>query len=77
MTASNCLKRIYSKLITYENSPPFRKRVLISQREVRNFEDIIVKRYTDIIEMARKEAIQVISYIGQENYYVQSENHLD
>ena len=40
-------------------------------------EDVIVKRDTSKIGMARKEVIQVISDIGQKNLFAQADNHLD
>ena len=54
-----------------------RKRTLIPQNQVKYVEDIIVTRETENLGMSRKDTIQVISDIGQENSYVQSDNHLN
>ena len=40
-------------------------------------EDIIIKRDTVNLGISRKEAIQVISELGQAKLFVQEENHLD
>ena len=40
-------------------------------------DDIINKIDTEKLGMSRKEVIQVISELGQEKLFVQSENHLD
>ena len=46
MTVANFLKRIGSKPITYKNSFPMIKRMLLSKSQVKYVEDIIVTRYT-------------------------------
>ena len=40
-----------------------KKRVLLSENQVKYVEDIIIKRNTANLEMSRKEVIQVISEI--------------
>ena len=77
MTVANFLKRIVSKLITYENAFPPRKRELILQRQVKYVEDIIFTRDMTNIGMERKGVIQVISDTGQKNYCVQADIQLD
>ena len=77
MTVVNGLKINDSKPITYENYFLLRKRLLLSQRQLKYVEDIIFTRDTENVGMTRKEVIQVISDIRKENYYVQAENHLD
>ena len=57
--------------------PPPRNQALLSHRQVKYVEDIIVTRDTANLGMSRKEVIQIISDIGQENSYVQADNHLD
>ena len=73
MKVANILKRIFSK---YNNSLPMIKWALISKSQVKYVEYIIVTRDTENFGILRKEVIQVISDIRQENYYVQAENHL-
>ena len=72
----NVLRRIGRKPIPYENVFPEKKRSLLSNSQVKYVEDIIIKRDTANHGMSRKEVIQVISEIGQEKSFVQSENHL-
>ena len=76
-TVFNVLQRISKKLIIYENAFPMKKRVLLSESQVKYVEDIIVKSDTENLGMSRKEVIQVISDIGQSKWFVQAENHLD
>ena len=73
----NCLQRIGNKAITNENAYSPRQGALISQRQVKYVEDIIVTRDTENLGMSRSEVIQKISDIGQASSYVQAENHLD
>ena len=54
-----------------------RKWVLLPQKQVKYVEDIIVIRETENLGMSMKDTIHVISDIGQENSYVQSDNHLN
>ena len=75
-TVTNCLQRIGSKLITYENASPLRNQALLSQIQVRYVEYIIITSDTAKLGISRREVIQTISDIGQAYYYVQSENHL-
>ena len=63
----NVLQRIGRKTITYKNFFPEKKRSLLSNSQVNYVEDIIIKRETEKLGMSRKEAIQVISELGQEN----------
>ena len=62
MTMANCLKTIDSKKTTHNNSYPIRKRVLLSQRQVKYVEDIIVTRHMENLGISRKEMIQVIRH---------------
>ena len=77
MKMVNFFRRIGSKPITYENASPLRKRALLSEMQGNYVQDIIVTIDTANLGMSRRDAIQVISYIGQANSYVQAENHLD
>ena len=63
--------------IKYQNSFPLIKWALLSQRQLKYVEDIIVTIYTANFGVERKETIQVISDIGQANTYVQEYNQLD
>ena len=74
---ANCLKRMIRNLITYNNSFPIIKRTLPLQRQIKYVEDEIFTRDTENLGMSMKEVIQIISDIGQENSYVQADNHLD
>ena len=56
----NVLYSIGRKPITYENSFPIKKRSLLSERQVKYLEDMIVKIDTEKLWMSRKEVIQVI-----------------
>ena len=47
------------------------------ESQVKNVEDIVVKRDTENLGILRKEVIEVISELGQAKYFVQAENHLD
>ena len=71
------MKIIGIKSITHVNAFSMIKQVLLSERQVNYVDDIIVTRGTDNLGMSRKEVIQVISDIGQENYYFQAEHFLD
>ena len=75
-TVFNVLRRIGRKPITYENVFPVKKRSLLSEKQVKYVEDIIIKIDTNL-GMSRKELIQVISELGQEKSFVQADNHLD
>ena len=57
------MQRIGRKPITYENASPLINQALISQRQVKYVEDIIVKRYTVKLGMSRREVIHMISDI--------------
>ena len=59
-TVANCLKIIGSKTIKYENALPLRYQVLLSERQVKYVEDIVVIRDTANLGMSSKEVIQVI-----------------
>ena len=59
-TVFNVLQRIGRKPITYENSLPMKKMVLLSENQVKYVEDIIVTRDTENHWMSRNEVIQVI-----------------
>ena len=76
-TVTNCLQRIGSKLITYENASPLRNQALLSQIQVRYVEYIIITSDTAKLGISRREVIQTISDIGQASSFVQAENHLD
>ena len=52
MTVINCLKRIGSRQIKFENSYPPGKQALILQRQVKYVEDIIVTRDTANLGMS-------------------------
>ena len=65
ITVSNCLKRIGRKPIKYYNYFPMRHQLLLSEREVKYVEYIIVTRYRENLGMSNKEVIQVISDIQQ------------
>ena len=65
-TAFYVLQWIGRKTITYENAFPRKNRGLLSERQVKYVEDIIVKRDTANLELSGKEVIEFISYIGQE-----------
>ena len=73
----NVLQRIGRKPITYENFFPMKKSSLLSERQEKYVEDIIIKRDTANLRMSRKELIQVILDLGQEKLFVKAENHLD
>ena len=45
---------------------------LLSENQVKYVEDIIVKRDTTKLGISRKEAIQFMSELGQENSFVQA-----
>ena len=75
-TRLNVLHRISRKPITYENAFPMKKRVLLSESQIKYVEDIIVKRDTENLGISRKEMIQVISELAQAKAFVQAENHL-
>ena len=75
-TIFNVLQNIGSNPITYENALIIKKRALLLENQVNYVEDIIVKRETANLGISRKEVIQVISELGQEKLFVQSENHL-
>ena len=66
---SNCLKSFGRKPITYDNASYLMNLVLILKPQVNYVQDIIVTRDTGNICMLRKEVIQVISDIGQSNYF--------
>ena len=72
---TSCLQRIGSKPITFENEFNLKKRALISQRQVKYVEDIIVTRDMENLGMSRRELLQTISDIGKASYYVQAGNH--
>ena len=74
---TNYLQRIGSKPITYKNASPPRNWALLSQRQVKYVEYVIVTRYMSNLGVSRREVIQKISDIGQVSYYYQAENHLD
>ena len=76
-TIFNVLHRIGRKPVTYDNAFPINNRALLSENRLNYVEDIIVKRETSNPCMSRKEVIQVLSELGQENSFVQAENHLD
>ena len=76
-TIFNVLQKIGRTPITYENALPMKNRVLISENRVNYVEGIIVKIDTENFGMSRKEAIQVISELSQEESFAQAENNLD
>ena len=51
--------------------------MLLSQRQVKYVEDIIVTIDTTNLDMSRRELIQTMSDIGHACSYVQADNHLD
>ena len=71
-TLFNVLQRIGRKPITYDNSFPRKNKALLSESQVKSVEDIIVKRDTANLGISRKEVIQVISYKGHTNSFVQA-----
>ena len=76
MKMAKYLKIIGRKPITYKNDSPMSKRVFLSQRQVKYVESMYITRDTEIFGMPRKEVIQLISDIGQESYYFQTDNQL-
>ena len=76
MTVTDCMQRIGSRLITFENASPQGKQLLLLHNQINYVEDIIFTRDTVNLGISRREVIQTISDIGQESYYFQSENHL-
>ena len=54
-----------------------KKRAFLSEIQLNYVEDIIFKRDTENIGMSRKKVIQVISDIGQTNFFDQADNQLD
>ena len=76
-TICNILQIIGRKPITHKNAFHRNNRSFISKNQVKYVEDIIVKIDTENLGMSRKEVINVISELSQENYLVQAENHLD
>ena len=77
MTMEKNLKIIGSKPITYKNPFCLINWVLLSEMQVKYVEDIIVTINTGKVGVASKEVIQLISDIGQVNYYLQADNYLD
>ena len=55
---------------------PLVNRALLSQSQVKYVEDINVTIYTENLGISRREVIQTISDIGQENSYAQTDNPL-
>ena len=76
-TVTNCLKRIASNPITYENAFPPIKWALILQRQVKYVEDIIVTRDTANLGVSSRDVIQTISDIVQASSHIKAENHLN
>ena len=68
------LKIISSNPITYVNAFPMIKQVLLLEIQVHYVQDINVTRETENLWMLMKKVVQVISEIGQPNYFVQAEN---
>ena len=64
MTVVNCLQRIGSNPITYDKAYPLRNQELLSQRQVKYVEDIIVTRDMANLGISRRKVIQMISDIG-------------
>ena len=64
-TVFNFLQRIGRKTITYENSFPLKKMVLLSENQVKYVEDIIVKIEIANLDIKRREVIQVKSELSQ------------
>ena len=54
---TNFLQRVGSKPITDGNASPPRNKVLLSQRQIKYVEDIIVTRHTVNLDMSRREVI--------------------
>ena len=77
MKAVNCLKRIGYKPITYKNAFPLRNWEFLSGGRVNYIQDIVVSRDTAKNRMGRKEAIHIITDIGQVGSYLQAENNFD
>ena len=77
MTVVVVFKIIGNKPITYENVYHMRKWALLSQIQVKYIKDIIVTRDMANPGISSKDLIQVISEIGQTNYFVLAENQLD
>ena len=64
-------------MITYGNNLLTRKRSLLSKRQVKYVEYIIVTIDMANLRMSRREVIQTISDIGQASSYIQEENYFD
>ena len=76
-TVVNCLKGIGNKPIEKNNAFLMSKKALLSKRQVKYIEDIIVTRDRSNLGMSRKEMIQEKLEIGQASSYVQAENLLN
>ena len=76
-TGNNCLQRIGSRKITFDNDLPPGNQALLSHNQVKYVEDIIVTRDTEKLGVSRREVIQTITDIGHPSSYIQAENHLD
>ena len=76
-TVFSTFQIIGRKPITYENSFPMKKMLLLSENQVKYVEDIIVKIDTENLWISRREVIRVKSYLRQAESFVQAEYHLD
>ena len=65
MTVNNCLQRIGSRPITFDNAFPLVNQVFLSQNQVKYVEDIIFTRDMENLGVLRQEVIHTISDIGQ------------
>ena len=61
----------------FDNSLPLRNWTFLFDGKVKYVENIIVSRDTTNFRMVSKDAIQVISDIGEEYYYIKEDNHND
>ena len=71
MVVVSCLKRTDRKPSAYDYASHMRKCVLLLEMQANCVLDIIVTRDTGNLWIYRKEVVQVISYIGQENFLKQ------
>ena len=77
MIVTNCLQRIGSRPIIFQNSFPLVNQDLLSHNQLKYIEYIIVTRDTANLGMSNWQVIQTISYIVQASSYIQADIHLD
>ena len=71
MTVVNCLRSIRNNTIMFDNALPLGNWTFLFDGKVKYVENIIVSRDTAHFRIGSKDAIQVISEIGEDDYYVQ------